>query len=72
MLKKLSELLIAYNSETYVVDILKDLDLPDNRRTIAQLIGAIRLAGYEVRKKGIWNSKEGRTVSVSVLIKQNY
>lgn len=68
-LDDLNDLIKDCQSGTPIAEIIKKLQLPNDRTTNFQVVGAIRLAGYKVERKVTWDKELKRSVSLSVLIK---
>ncbi len=69
VLDDLNDLIKDSESGTPISGILDQLNLSHDRTTSFQVVGAIRLAGYQVERKVTWNKELKRSVSTSVLIK---
>lgn len=67
-LDDLNDLIKNCQSNTPIAEIIEKLNLTNDRTTSFQVIGAIRLAGYQVERKVFWDKELKRSVSTSVLI----
>ena len=67
-LDDLNDLIKNCRSSTPIAEIIEKLNLTNDRTTSFQVIGAIRLAGYQVERKVFWDKELKRSVSTSVLI----
>lgn len=67
-LDDLNDLIKNCQSSTPIAEIIEKLNLTNDRTTNFQVIGAIRLAGYQVERKVFWDKELKRSVSTSVLI----
>ena len=68
-LDELNDLIKSCKSGTPIPEIIKQLNLSNNRTTSFQVVGAIRLAGYKVERKVTWDKALKRSISTSVVIK---
>lgn len=68
-LDELNDLIKSCQSGTPIPQIIEQLHLSNDRTTSFQVVGAIRLAGYQVERKVSWDKKLKRSISTSVLIK---
>ena len=68
-LDDLNDLIKGCQSGVSIPEIIKQLNLSNNRTTSFQVVGAIRLAGYKVERRVTWDKELKRSVSTSILIK---
>ena len=68
-LDDLNDLIKDCQSGVSIPEIIKQLNLSNNRTTSFQVVGAIRLAGYKVERRVTWDKELKRSVSTSILIK---
>ena len=67
-LDDLNDLIKDCQSGTPIAEIIQKLQLPHDRTTNFQVVGAIRLAGYKVERKVTWDKQLKRSVSISIFI----